>query len=102
MNRTVCHHHNRPSECQQCEDEIPTFLRGTDILQQELTTLRAHLTRAIDFIKKAGHLPGCGVERCRHTYDDGDCGMSEGSHIAFKHDFQPGPCGCGFSEVVPE
>jgi len=25
--RTVCAHHNRPSECQQCEDEIPSFLK---------------------------------------------------------------------------
>jgi len=27
MDRTVCGHNNRPSECQQCLDEIPAFLR---------------------------------------------------------------------------
>ena len=70
------------------------------VLKAQLAETQAHLTRAIDFIKKAGHLPGCGVVYCIF------CGHAEGhGHhgpptVSFNHDFQPGPCTCGHDRIV--
>ena len=99
LNNT-CRHGQDKDDCYVCE------------LLRELATLRAHLTRAIDFIKKAGHLPGCpaGTDSCQFSVGEHamKCGAIKGAwwhnrgHVHFGHDFQPGPCGCGHDEVVRE
>lgn len=117
MDRTVCQHHNIPSQCQQCLAEIPSFLRqkqeadkwkahyyeDTKGADREIATLRAHLTLAIDFAKRAGHLPGCAALYC--IYGNGCCGIVESGRIhrkgdIFSHDFQPGKCTCGHDELL--
>lgn len=70
-----------------------------DILQ-----IRAHLADAVAFARKAGHLPGCGADRCA------TCGMSEfprGVPLpkdlkghSYTHDFQPGKCTCDHDRIV--
>ena len=97
LNNT-CRHGQDKDDCYVCE------------LLRELATLRAHLTRAIDFIKKAGHLPGCEAPRCQYKEKQpGDywlcCPRHEELHYGGQlsgHDFQPGPCSCGHDEVVRE
>lgn len=69
-------------------------------IRQEADKMRARLIIAIDFAKRAGHLPGCGVVYCIF------CGHAEGhGHhgpptVSFNHDFQPGPCTCGHDRIV--
>lgn len=73
-------------------------------IRQEADKMRARLIIAIDFAKRAGHLPGCEADRCAV------CGMSElprGVPLpkdlkghSYTHDFQPGPCTCGHDRIV--
>lgn len=82
-------------QAHQCTNKIVDLVHG---LRDDIADLKAHLTRAIDFAKKAGHLLGCGAPLCAL------CGMSEYWHDKHGedegHDFQPGPCGCGHDELV--
>lgn len=85
-----------------------------DALRERLATSYAesHLTRAIDFIKKAGHLPGCeaiksSVCRCckgrgKYLYDtwSGEAWVPCPDCAGGKLPPQPGKCGCGHDEIV--
>lgn len=71
---------------------------------------RAQLADAIAFVRKAGHLPGCGVSVCQHRLPGGLSGHCGGtndqpqhrrvSFAIYKHDFQPGECTCGHDRIA--
>ena len=99
LNNT-CRHGQDKDDCYVCE------------LLRELATLRAHLTLAIDFAKRAGHLPGCeaiksSVCRCckgrgKYLYDtwSGEAWVPCPDCAGGKLPPQPGKCGCGHDEIV--
>lgn len=63
--------------------------------------LKATIARQRAWIESAGHRPGCASTRkCAH------CGKPPWSYrhlvdaVGFDHDFQPGPCDCGWAELA--
>lgn len=72
-------------------DEPAAVIRG----------LQATIARQRAWIESAGHRPGCASTRkCAH------CGKPPWSYrhlvdaVGFDHDFQPGPCDCGWAELA--
>ena len=133
MNKTCVHNVMHWARCFECEVDMLNIQLATaetevarlnkwadgvtDIALKERATgeayqreLRAKLADAIAFVRKAGHLPGCGVSVCQHRLPSGLSGRCGGtndqpqhrrvSFAIYKHDFQPGECTCGHDRIV--
>ena len=81
----------RYREWKRAFDEPAAVIRG----------LQATIARQRAWIESAGHRPGCASTRkCAH------CGKPPWSYrhlvdaVGFDHDFQPGPCDCGWAELA--
>jgi hypothetical protein len=69
-----------------------------------ITTLDLDPDRA--FISTVDHLKDCPAYKCIHPKRWGVCGCKSDWHIhhddKFGHEFQPGPCTCGYREAMGE
>ena len=78
-----------------------THSRIEDCLYCHIVELKATIARQREWIEKAGHRPGCNHWFCRECNADGQTGLARVRHHAHMyHDFQPGPCDCGYAELV--
>ena len=83
-----------------------TFLDGffpngddpLDALRAEREEAKATIARQREWIEKTGHRPACYARECEV------CGYTQGPHewdvIRMGHKFQPGPCTCGWADLV--
>ena len=86
MDDRDCYHGQLARSCGLCEVEA------------DIAEMQATIARQREWIEKTGHRPACYARECEV------CGYTQGPHewgvIRMGHKFQPGPCTCGWADLV--
>lgn len=83
------------AELEQAKKELEGVRRYA---KNTIPELEATIARQREWIEKTGHRPACYARECEV------CGYTQGPHewgvIRMGHKFQPGPCTCGWADLV--
>lgn len=71
-------------------------------VEGQLYAAQATIASQREWIKSAGHRPGCAVGRCAVCDATANAWWHDRNHERFRHDYQPGPCDCGWAKQMEE